>query len=284
MEIRKVARISVGRQTVDGAGVKLLRIFGNAEIPQLDPFLLLDNFGSDNPDDYLAGFPWHPHRGIETVTYMMNGEVEHADSLGNSGVIRSGEVQWMTAGSGIIHQEMPKRTKGRSMGFQLWVSLPAKQKMCAPKYRDVQAGQIPVVGISDGVKAKVICGKEKGVFGPVHDLAVEVEYLDFTLEPGKEVLHKTKASHAVFAYVYQGEGYFGEGGDHVAEGRLVVFGKGEAVLARAAQSVFSFILVGGKPLHEPIAWGGPIVMNTQEELAVAFDELRLGTFIKGKKK
>ena len=285
VEIRNVEKIWAGRRTVDGAGVKLLRIFSNAEAHILDPFLLLDNFGSDNPDDYIAGFPWHPHRGIETVTYMMNGLVEHADSLGNAGSIRTGEVQWMTAGSGIIHQEMPKKTPGRSMGFQLWVNLPAKQKMCAPKYRDVKAADIPVVEIAKGVKAKVICGKAGSESGPVHDLAVDVEYLDVEMQPKSEMVRKAKSSHTAFAYVYEGKGYFGAGSAPAGEGQLLLFGKGEAVSAKAADgAVLKFILATGEPLREGIAWGGPIVMNTEAELQQAFQELSAGTFIKHRKK
>lgn len=282
MAIRKVSQAISGRQTIDGAGVKLYRVFSHGEVADLDPFLLLDNFGSDNPLDYLAGFPWHPHRGIETVTYMLKGEVEHADNLGNKGTIHDGEVQWMTAGSGIIHQEMPKLTEGRSVGFQLWVNLPAKDKMCSPKYRDVKAGDIPIAKLSEGVSAKIICGKAKGVSGPVHDLAVEVEYLDISMEPGKELHHSIKPSHTAFAYVYAGEGMFGENSTPVSEGKLALFGKGDAVRIKSGKAGLRFLLVSGAPLREPISWGGPIVMNTEEELRHAFEELQDGTFIKGK--
>ncbi len=283
MAIRKVSRIIDGRYTVDGAGVRLFRLFSNAEAHLLDPFLLLDSFGSDKPEDYMAGFPWHPHRGIETVTYMINGEVDHADSLGNAGAIKSGEVQWMTAGSGIIHQEMPKKTSGKSIGFQLWVNLPAKEKMCAPTYRGITAREIPETRIGDA-RAKVICGKVNGVSGPVHGLAVEAEYLDISLAAHKGMSHKTNPAYNVFAFVYEGEAHFGPQGVPVKEGQVAVFSMGDEVLARAGtgNSPARFLLVSGIPLHEPIAWGGPIVMNTEKELARAFEELQLGTFIKKK--
>lgn len=269
---------------MDGAGVKLFRLFSNAEAKLFDPFLLLDSFGSDKPEDYLAGFPWHPHRGIETVTYMINGEVEHGDSLGNKGVIRSGEIQWMTAGSGIIHQEMPQKTEGRSVGFQLWVNLPAKEKMCSPKYRGIAADEIPRTMIG-GAEALVVCGKVNGANGPVHGLAAEAEYLDVRMGAGKKMAHRTKPDWTVFAFVYEGAGYFGDDGVLAKEGQVALFGRGEEVSAAAKGGPVKFLLVSGKPLREPIAWGGPIVMNTQEELRLAFEELQLGTFIKdGKKK
>lgn len=281
--MREVSKIITGRHTIDGAGVKLYRLFSNAEAELLDPFLLLDSFGSDNPKDYVAGFPWHPHRGIETVTYMINGVVEHGDSLGNSGVIRSGEIQWMTAGSGIIHQEMPKETPGKSVGFQLWVNLPAKEKMCGPKYRGITAGEIPATAVG-GAAAKVVCGRVNGVAGPVHGLAVEAEYLDVGMDAGRKMAHKTKPGHNVFAFIYEGSGYFGEEGTPVKEGQVALFGKGEEVSAVTKGGPAKFLLVSGKPLRERIAWGGPIVMNTEKELQAAFEELRLGTFVKHGKK
>jgi len=270
-----------GRYTIDGAGVRLYRLFSNAEAHLLDPFLLLDSFGSDNPGDYMAGFPWHPHRGIETVTYMINGEVDHADSLGNAGSIKSGEMQWMTAGSGIIHQEMPRETKGRSIGFQLWVNLPAKEKMCAPTYRGILAREIKETSIG-GANAKVICGKVNGVSGPVQGLAVEAEYLDISMAAHKAMSHKTKPRYNIFAFVYDGEAQFGKENVPVKKGQVALFGTGAEVSAHTSSSSAKFLLVSGIPLREPIAWGGPIVMNTEEELAQAFDELQKGTFIKGK--
>ena len=264
---------------MDGAGVKLFRLFSNAEAHLLDPFLLLDSFGSGEPEDYMAGFPWHPHRGIETVTYMIKGEVDHADSLGNSGAIKSGEVQWMTAGSGIIHQEMPRRTPGKSIGFQLWVNLPAKEKMCAPTYRGMTAREIPGIKIGDA-RAKIICGKVGGVAGPVHGLAAEAEYLDVSLPAGGKMAHKTKPAYSVFAFVYGGECQFGAEFTPVKEGQVALFSAGDEISAHAAGKPAKFLLVSGMPLGEPIAWGGPIVMNSEKELAQAFEELRKGTFIR----
>ncbi|MCX6772893.1 MAG: pirin family protein [Candidatus Micrarchaeota archaeon] len=283
MGIRKVSKIITGRYTIDGAGVKLFRLFSNSEAHLLDPFLLLDSFGSDNPSDYIAGFPWHPHRGIETVTYMINGKVEHGDSLGNKGVIKSGEIQWMTAGSGIIHQEMPKETPERSIGFQLWVNLPAKEKMCHPTYRGITADEIKETKIGDAT-AKVVCGKVNGVTGPVHGLFVEAEYLDITLPAGKKMAHKTNPSFNVFAFVYEGAALFGNEKTPVKQGQVALFSEGESVSVITKDSPAKFLLISGKPLREPIAWGGPIVMNTEGELAHAFEELQLGTFIKHKKK
>ncbi|VVC00583.1 Pirin [uncultured archaeon] len=281
MPARKVSKIITGRYTIDGAGVKLFRLFSNNEAHLFDPFLLLDSFGSDNPADYIAGFPWHPHRGIETVTYMINGEVDHGDSLGNKGTIKSGEIQWMTAGSGIIHQEMPQETPGRSIGFQLWVNLPAKEKMCQPTYRGITADEIKEAKIGDAT-AKVVCGKVNGVTGPVHGLFVEAEYLDISLPAGKSMSHKTHAGWNVFAFVYSGSGQFGTGKEPVKEGQVALFGEGDEISV-IANGQLKFLLVSGKPLREPIAWGGPIVVNTQEELQHAFEELQLGTFIKHKK-
>ena len=283
MAIRKVSGLISGKHAIDGAGVKLFRLFSNSEASLLDPFLLLDSFGSDKPEDYIAGFPWHPHRGIETVTYVQHGEVEHADSLGNKGVIGDGEVQWMTAGSGIIHQEMPKKADGRSIGFQLWVNLPAREKMCAPKYRGISSRDIPETRIG-GALAKVICGKVNGVAGPVHGLAVEAEYLDVSMPARSSMAHKSKPAHNAFAFVYEGEAHFGSARTAVKEGQVALFSAGNEISAHTDGSPAKFLLVSGIPLHEPIAWGGPIVMNTEDELAQAFDELRKGTFIKAGKK
>jgi redox-sensitive bicupin YhaK (pirin superfamily) len=277
---RSVALLLTGKPTMEGAGVRLNRVFGYPEVPKFDPFLLLDDFGSDNPDDYIAGFPWHPHRGIETVTYMVSGEVEHGDSLGNKGVIGSGDLQWMTAGSGIVHQEMPQRVEDRLRGFQLWINLPAAAKMMAPRYRDVPADTIPVVSPHDGIKIKVIAGNVVGVRGPVMDFVADPEYLDITLEPGADLEHPTIPDHTVFTYSIDGRGEVGPNAGHTLErGQLALFTPGDSVQVKARDVPFRFLLVSGKPLGEPVAWSGPIVMNTREELATAFREYQDGTFI-----
>ena len=278
---RSVALLLTGNPTVEGAGVRLNRVFGYPEVPKFDPFLLLDDFGSNNPEDYIAGFPWHPHRGIETVTYMLSGEVEHSDSLGNEGVIGTGDVQWMTAGSGIIHQEMPRRVEDSLRGFQLWSNLPAASKMMEPRYRDVPADSIPEVSPHDGLKIKVIAGEVVGVRGPVQNVVVEPEYFDITLEPGADLEHPTPSGHTVFAYAINGRGRVGPNGNHgLSRGQLALFTEGDSVLFRASDVPFRFLLVSGKPLGEPVAWSGPIVMNTREELATAFREYQDGSFIK----
>jgi len=278
---RSVALLLTGKPTVEGAGVRLNRIFGFPEVPRFDPFLLLDDFGSDNPDDYIAGFPWHPHRGIETVTYMLSGVVEHGDSLGNEGVVSAGDVQWMTAGSGIVHQEMPQRIDDHLRGFQLWTNLPAATKMMEPRYRDVPADTIPEVTPHDGLTIKVIAGEVVGVVGPVRDVVVEPEYLDITLEPGADLEHPTSPDHAVFTYAISGRGKVGPNDTHeLNRGQLALFTTGDSVLARASDVPFRFLLVSGRPLGEPVAWSGPIVMNTREELATAFREYQDGSFIK----
>ena len=278
---RSVALLLTGNPTVEGAGVRLNRVFGHPEVPKFDPFLLLDDFGSENPDDYIAGFPWHPHRGIETVTYMLSGEVEHGDSLGNEGVIGTGDVQWMTAGSGIVHQEMPRRVEGSLRGFQLWTNLPAATKMMKPRYRDVPADSIPEVSPHDGLKIKVIAGEVVGVRGPVQDVVVEPEYFDITLEPGADLGHPTPSGHTVFAYAISGRGKVGPNCTHTLDrGQLALFTRGDSVLIKASDVPFRFLLVSGNPLGEPVAWSGPIVMNTREELAAAFREYQDGTFIK----
>jgi len=266
----------------------------------LDPFLLLDDFRSDSPEMYLAGFPWHPHRGMETITYVLDGEVEHGDSLGNEGVIRSGDVQWMTAGSGIIHQEMPKGdAKGHMYGFQLWANLPRAEKMMDPRYREVQQTEIPLVTTASGAKVRVIAGDVDGVRGPVRDIITEPEYLDVSLPAGVAFTHHVTPGHSVFAYVIGGEGYFDQSPDafdHEAagenyfdmerrcvcdDGTLVAYhAEGDTVFVTAEANPVRFLLVSGKPLHEPVAWGGPIVMNSQAELRTAFEELEKGTFIK----
>lgn len=278
--IRPVKDVLSSRPTVEGAGVRLLRVFGFSEVPRFDPFLLLDHFGSDDPEDYLAGFPWHPHRGIETVTYMIDGAVEHGDSIGNSGTIGSGDVQWMTAGGGIIHQEMPRRFEGTSMGFQLWVNLPASHKMMEPRYRSITSREIPQVERADGVRIMVIRGEVDGVAGPVKDIIVDVRYLDVSLPPGTMLDIDVPPSHNAFAYVFEGRGAFGEDEDEqVAAKHLAHFGRGDRVRATASGSPFRFLLVSGEPIGEPVAWRGPIVMNTDEELETAFREYGEGTFI-----
>jgi redox-sensitive bicupin YhaK (pirin superfamily) len=275
--VRKIWRSS---PTVEGAGVQLKRAFGFQHVPELDPFLLLDDFHSDDERDYIAGFPWHPHRGIETITYMLHGRVEHGDSMGNGGVIQSNEVQWMTAGSGIVHQEMPKGP-GLLWGFQLWANLPASHKMMDPRYREVKASMIPVATPSEGVNVKVICGKVGSVEGPVKNIIIDPECLDVTLTPGALFSHAVQDEHNVFAYVVEGLGKFDETEQHfVNVESVVLFGKGDAVQVRAGNSGVRFLLVSGRPLREPVAWYGPVVMNTEEELRVAFDEYEKGTFIK----
>ncbi|WP_029918013.1 pirin family protein [Pelobacter seleniigenes] len=279
---RRIKRISTSVPTMDGAGVHLRRAFANNETELFDPFLLLDDFRSDNPAHYQKGFPWHPHRGIETITYVLKGDVEHGDSLGNKGDISDGDVQWMTAGSGIIHQEMPKGDQqGRMDGFQLWANLPAAHKMMPPRYRDITAAQIPTVKLDGGVEIKVVCGRVGEIAGPVTDVMIEPEYLDVRVPAHGTFHHPTPSGHTVFAYIFAGEGRFEEDdsvpiGDHT----LVLFEDGEQIQVVAAEQELRFLLISGKPLGEPIAWGGPIVMNTQEELQLAFDELRDGNFIK----
>ncbi len=275
---RKVERVLNRKTTIEGAGVKLKRVLGNDKNSTLDPFLLLDHFGSDDPEDYILGFPWHPHRGMETVTYMWTGEVEHGDSMGNKGVIRSGDVQWMTAGSGIIHQEMPQKYTGLMQGFQLWVNLPASKKMIAPKYRGIEKRQIPQAQIN-GAIIKVIAGKIGSTVGPVQDLAIDIKYFDVLLATGKTFEHSIPKENTVFAYVV--EGLIEVNGKRVQEGNCLVFGNGNSVLIKSLKGS-RFLFVSGPPLNEPVAWRGPIVMNTEEELDEAFRELDLGTFIKTK--
>jgi len=280
-EVRKISKVLESKSTIEGAGVRLKRVFGYQEVPLLDPFLLLDDFSSNNSDDYIAGFPWHPHRGIETVTYMIHGEVEHGDSIGNSGVISGGDIQWMTAGSGIIHQEMPQRGDGTLSGFQLWVNLPGKQKMRNPRYQDIQKEKIPELALDDGTKIRIICGEVEGIQGPVQDIVAEPEYLDIAIPPGEIFSHEVKKGHNAFAYVFQGEGYFDSQKDQlIAPGRLVIFGDGDRVEIRSDKTSLRFLLVSGKPIGEPVAWYGPIVMNIEDELKTAFEEYRNGTFIK----
>jgi hypothetical protein len=281
-DTRKIRQIFKSQPTIEGAGVHLRRAFGFDEVPRLDPFLILDDFRGDKPEHYIKGFPWHPHRGIETITYMLYGEVEHGDSLGNQGVIHPGDVQWMTAGSGIIHQEMPKGDpKGRMGGFQLWANLPAAQKMMDPRYRDMKREHIPVVKLKNGGEIRVICGEVEGKKGPVQDIVIDPQYLDVALPPHSESSHALKRGHTVFAYVFEGRGRFeGQKAKPVARENLILFSDGEQVAVSTGEEPVRFLLISGKPIGEPVAWRGPIVMNTQEELRVAFDEYRSGTFIK----
>jgi redox-sensitive bicupin YhaK (pirin superfamily) len=300
--IRKIRKVWKSKPTIEGAGVHLQRVFGNNHVPQLDPFLLLDDFRSNNPAHYLKGFPWHPHRGIETITYVLQGDVEHGDSIGNSGVISSGDVQWMTAGSGIIHQEMPKGDKrGTMSGFQLWANLPASHKMMDPRYRDVKSHQIPEVALKDGAKVKVICGKVNGVEGPARDIVTDPEYLDVTVPAEATFAHPVRHGYNAFAYVIQGEGYFDQNRDSYAHevigtnyfdfkrsclcdnGTIVLYDEGDEVSVTAGGNRVRFLLASGRPIGEPVAWYGPIVMNTQEELKTAFEEFQSGSFIKHKK-
>ena len=276
---RKVAKILERRLTLEGAGVKLRRVLGNDDDSTLDPFLLLDHFGSENPKDYIKGFPWHPHRGMETVTYMWTGEVEHGDSMGNKGVIKSGDVQWMTAGSGIIHQEMPQKYDGLMQGFQLWVNLPAKKKMTDPKYRGITKDQIPAIE-KDGQTIKVIAGKIMGIEGPVRDLSTEIEYFDVELAAGKEFQHLTHKNLTIFIYIINGSVEVHD--QKIKSGQCAVFSQGDSVNISSLNGA-RFLFVAGEPLNEPIAWRGPIVMNTEEELDKAFEELDEGTFIKSHK-
>ncbi len=275
---RKVKMTLTRQPTMEGAGVHLNRVFGYGQAPRFDPFLMLDDFRSDTPDHYLKGFPWHPHRGIETITYVLKGDVAHGDSLGNTGIITSGDVQWMTAGSGIIHQEMPKGDADGAMhGFQLWANLPAAQKMMPPRYRDITADRIPVVEIDNGSVVKVIAGSFGGVRGPMDDIVIHPEFFDCTVPAGQAFVHPTDPACTAFIYVIGGAGQ--TDGQKLENGKLVLFDEGEQLAVRAGKEALRFLLLTGKPLNEPVAWRGPIVMNTQEELETAFREYRDGTFI-----
>lgn len=268
------------RPTIEGAGVHLKRAFGNAT-PKLDPFLLLDDFRSENPVDFEAGFPWHPHRGMETVTYMLDGRVEHGDSMGNKGVIGPGGVQWMSAGSGIIHQEMPKGIERKMGGFQLWVNLPAKHKMMDPRYQEFKAEQIPLVEPTKGARVKVVAGEVAGVKGPVRDITVAPEYLDIELAPNAKFAKPVPLGHTVLSYVAKGSAAFDEEGrDQVPADHLAILTDGDFVDIKAGSEGARLLLIAGKPLGEPVAWWGPIVMNNRAELETAIEEYQNGTFIK----
>ncbi len=300
---RKIRKVIKSKPTIEGAGVHLKRVFGNREVPLFDPFLLLDDFRNTDPYEYIKGFPWHPHRGIETITYVLKGDVEHGDSMGNKGVITSGDMQWMTAGSGIIHQEMPKGDDtGVMEGFQLWANLPQSRKMMAPRYRDIKSSQVPEVVTKSGAKVKVICGSVEGKQGPVTDIVIDPEYLDVTVPALSEFVHKTPRGHTVFVYVIGGKGifcneknpfaydvegvnYFDMERDfYIRNGTAVLFDDGDQVTVAAQGEPVRFLLISGRPINEPVAWYGPIVMNTEEELRVAFEEYQNGTFIKDRGK
>jgi len=278
-EPRAVKTVIKGRPTIEGAGVHLQRLFGFGDESAFDPFLLMDHFGSDKREDYAAGFPWHPHRGMETITYVLEGEVTHMDSLGNEGTIGAGDLQWMTAGAGIIHQEMPKGDAGERMsGFQLWANLPKTEKMTAPKYRDIRSDRIPSLKSDNGVEVKVIAGRFNGTEGPMDDIVIQPEYLDIRMPPEQTIAHATPRGHTVFAYVFEGSARFGP--TTVDKGHIALFSDGDTLDAAATGDGARFLLVSGKPLGEPIAWRGPIVMNTEAELHDAFEQYRNGTFVK----
>jgi redox-sensitive bicupin YhaK (pirin superfamily) len=285
---RRIRALSQSKPVTEGAGVYLRRAFGFAEVNRFDPFLLLDDFRSNQPEHYRRGFPWHPHRGIETITYMLAGEVDHGDSMGNQGTIGPGDVQWMTAGSGIIHQEMPRGDKrGRMEGFQLWANLPASQKLMTPRYRDVTSDQIPLVALDNGTQIRIISGAVGTAQGPVRDIVIEPQYLDVQVPARTRFDHPTPPAHNVFAYVIEGKGWFGPPADRpgqaepsVGNGTLVHFDIGDQISVHTQEGGVRFLLISGRPLNQPVAWHGPIVMNTQEELQLAFEEYARGTFIK----
>jgi redox-sensitive bicupin YhaK (pirin superfamily) len=298
MSIRAVKKVIASKPTLEGAGVRLRRAFGFGETSDYDPFLLFDDFRNDRPEDYLAGFPWHPHRGIETITYVLAGTVDHGDSLGNRGSLGAGDIQWMTAGSGILHQEMPKGDPaGRMHGFQLWANLPSSLKMTAPRYQDVQGKDVPEVVDDDETRVRVVCGSFWGKSGPVEGVAADPRYLDIFVPPGVRKVLPVETSNHAFAYVFQGSGTFRDASspravqtdivgtgverpDFIGNRSLVLFDRGDEVVVQAGDEGIRFLLVSGKPIEEPVAWYGPIVMNTQHELRVALDELNRGMFIK----
>jgi redox-sensitive bicupin YhaK (pirin superfamily) len=303
MSLRPVKRVVTSKPTMEGAGVHLRRAFGFGQTSDYDPFLLFDDFRGDRPADYSAGFPWHPHRGIETITYVLAGTVDHGDSMGNSGTIGAGDVQWMTAGSGIIHQEMPHGdTIGRMHGFQLWANLPAHLKMTDPRYQDIKSGDVAEVTDDDGTKVRVICGNYWGATGPVDGVAADPQYLDVWVPPGVSRSLPVERSRNVFAYVFDGEGRFKDASEPravqteqvgaepgkepsapVGNRSLVLFDPGDEIRIQAGEKGIRFLLVSGTPIQEPVAWYGPIVMNTQEQLREAFDEYNRGTFLKHKR-
>jgi redox-sensitive bicupin YhaK (pirin superfamily) len=299
VSIRPIKSIVSAQPTIEGAGVKLRRAFGFGKTTEFDPFLLFDDFRNESPEDFLAGFPWHPHRGIETITYVLAGTVNHGDSLGNSGTLGSGDVQWMTAGSGILHQEMPKGDqRGRMHGFQLWANLPSSLKMSTPRYQDISGSEIPEVTDDDGTRVRIVCGSFWGKTGPVEGIAADPSYLDVWVPPGKRKTLPVETTRHAFAYVFEGKGTFrgassprgvrtekvGEDSNVAVEETgnrsLVLFDSGDEVVVQAGDAGIRFLLVSGKPIEEPVAWYGPIVMNTEEQLRQAYAELHNGTFIK----
>jgi redox-sensitive bicupin YhaK (pirin superfamily) len=280
---RRVAKVISGQPTSDGAGVRLTRVLGTPQLDHLDPFLLLDEFKSDRPDDYLAGFPDHPHRGFETVTYMLAGSMRHQDHVGNQGELVAGSVQWMTAGRGIIHSEMPRQKDGLMWGFQLWVNLPARDKMTAPRYQDIPPEKIPEVPLAEGVRARVIAGEAGGARGPVEGIATQPLYLDVRMAPRARVGLPLTPGHNAFAYVYEGRVLLGGGADgggqEIARGQLAVLSDGDALTAATGDSPARVLLLAARPLREPIARYGPFVMNTREEIAQAAEDYRSGRFL-----
>jgi quercetin 2,3-dioxygenase len=299
MSIRPVKKLIEAKPTVEGAGVQLRRAFGFGNTHDFDPFLLLDDFRNEHPEDYLAGFPWHPHRGIETITYVLAGTVEHGDSMGNRGAIAAGDVQWMTAGSGIIHQEMPRGDQaGRMHGFQLWANLPSALKMTPPRYQEIKTGEIPEVTDDDGTHVRLVCGSFWGKRGPVADIAADPSYIDVSVPPNRKKTLPVEVTSQAFAYVFAGSGKFANASGpqgvptEAATGieitvpaeagnrSLVLFDRGDEVIVQAGPEGIRFLLISGKPLQEPVAWYGPIVMNTQQQLREAFTELREGSFLK----
>ncbi len=301
MSLRPVKRLIAAKPTLEGAGVHLRRAFGFGHTADFDPFLLLDDFRNDVPEDYLAGFPWHPHRGIETITYVLAGTVEHGDSMGNRGAIAAGDIQWMTAGSGIIHQEMPKGDPaGRMHGFQLWANLPSALKMTPPRYQEVKAAEIPDVTDDDGTQVRIVAGEFWGRRGPVEGIAADPVYLDVSVPPGRRRTLPVEITRHAFAYVFSGKGKFGNASGPLAvptepvgwadtappaeagDRSLVLFDRGDELQVEAGEDGVRFLLVSGKPLEEPVAWYGPIVMNTQQQLREAYQELERGTFLKNR--
>jgi redox-sensitive bicupin YhaK (pirin superfamily) len=298
MSIRPVKQIIESTPAVEGAGVRLRRAFGFGNTEEFDPFLLLDDFRNDRPEDYLAGFPWHPHRGIETITYVLAGNVEHGDSLGNRGSLGAGDIQWMTAGRGILHQEIPRGDeRGRMHGFQLWANLPSSLKMTTPRYQDIKSADVPEITDDDGTRVRVICGSFWGRTGPVEGVAADPRYLDIWVPPGRRRILQVETTRHAFAYVFEGSGTFRDASEpraplteQVSDGAirrdttgnrsLVLFDRGDEIVVRAGEEGIRFLLVSGKPLDEPVAWYGPIVMNTRDEIAQALAELRDGTFIR----
>ncbi len=277
MKTREIRKVFESVRVIEGAGVRLNRVFGYHETPLFDPFLLLDHFQSDNPDDFMSGFPWHPHRGIETVTYMLKGQVEHGDSLGNKGIIGPGDVQWMTAGSGIVHQEMPHNGQGIH-GFQLWVNLPARQKMMPPRYQEINKEFIPETNF-DKCLVKILCGQLNGIIGPVQGIPADPMYLDIMVPSDEKLTIPTPSGWTVSIYVYQGTAQF-KSGEVVEERNVILFEDGDRITILSGMVALHFLMIAGKPLNEPIAWQGPVVMNNEAEIKLAFEEFHKGTFIK----